>query len=76
VCNFQGVTEDEVVVADDSANDIEMVHTHPRAILLRNFDDELDSLPELVQAYFASSEYFRGVIEGIDHFCSRTAVPK
>jgi len=74
VCNLYGLTEDRVFVADDSANDIES--THPRAIFVRNFDDELDSLPELVQAYFASPEYARGVIEGITHFCSRTAVPE
>jgi sucrose-phosphate synthase len=75
VCNLYGLTEDQVFVADDSANDIEMLRTHPRAIFVRNFDDELDSLPELVQAYFASPEYAQGVFEGIDHFCSRTAVP-
>jgi sucrose-phosphate synthase len=76
VCNCYGLTEDQVFVADDTANDIEMLRTHPRAIFVRNLDDELDSLPELVQAHFASLEYARGVIEGIDHFCSRTAVPE
>jgi len=75
VCNCYGLTEDEVFVADDS-KDIEMLRTHPRAIFVRNVDDELDGRPELVQACFASAEYPRGVIEGIDHFCSRTAVPE
>jgi hydroxymethylpyrimidine pyrophosphatase-like HAD family hydrolase len=76
VCNLYGLTEDLVFLADDSANDIEMLSTHPRAIFVRNFDDELDGLPEVVQAYFASPEYARGFIEGIDHFCSRTAEPE
>lgn len=76
VCNLYGLTEDQVFVADDSANDIEMLRTHSRAIFVRTFDDELDSQPELVHAHFASPEYARGVIEGIDHFCCRTAVPE
>jgi sucrose-phosphate synthase len=76
VCNCYGLTEDQVFVANDTANDIEMLRTHPRAIFVRNFDDELDGLPEIVQAYSVSPEYARGVIEGIDHFCCRTAVPE
>ena len=76
VCNCYGLTEDQVFVAYDTANDIEMLRTHPRAILVRNFDDELDGLPEIVQAYSVSPEYARGVIEVIDNLCRRTAVPE
>ena len=36
--------------------------------------DDGQPLPEIVQAYSVSPEYARGVSEGIDHFCSRTAV--
>jgi hypothetical protein len=49
VCNLDGLTEDKVFVADDSADDVETLRAYPR--------------------------HARGVIEGIDHFCSRTAVP-
>ena len=75
VCNCYGLT-DQVFVAYEAANDIEMLRTHPRAIFVRNFDDRLDGLPEIVQAYSVSPEYARGVIEGIDHLCRRTAVPE
>jgi hypothetical protein len=76
VCNCYGLTEDQVLVAYDTANGIEMLRTHPRAIFVRNFDNEPDGLPEIVQAHSVSPEYARRVIEGIDRFCSRTAVPE
>ncbi len=47
VCNCYDLTEDQVFVAYDTANDIEMLRTPPRAIFVRNFDDELDGLPEI-----------------------------
>jgi hydroxymethylpyrimidine pyrophosphatase-like HAD family hydrolase len=47
VCNCCDLTEDQVFVAYDTANDIEMIRTPPRAIFVRNFDDELDGLPEI-----------------------------
>jgi hypothetical protein len=76
VCHCRGLTEVQVFVAYDTADDIEMPRTHRRAIFVRNFDDERDGLPEFVQAYFASREYAWGVIQGVDHFCSGTAVPE
>jgi Sucrose-6F-phosphate phosphohydrolase len=75
VCNCYSLTEDQLFVADNVANNIDMLRTHPRVVFVRNFDKELDNLLELVQAYFAFPEYARGVIEGIDHFGSCTAVP-
>ena len=47
VCNCYDQTEDQVFVAYDTANDIEMLRTPPRAIFVRNLDDELDGLPEI-----------------------------
>ena len=46
VCNCYGLT-DQVFVAYEAANDIEMLRTPTRAIFVRNFDDELDNLPEI-----------------------------
>ena len=47
VHNCYDLTEDQVFVAYDTADDIEMLRTPTRAIFVRNFDDELDSLPEI-----------------------------
>ena len=47
VHNCYDLTEDQVFVAYDTADDVEMLRTPTRAIFVRNFDDELDSLPEI-----------------------------
>ena len=47
VCNCYDLSEDQVFVAYDTANDIEMLRTPPRAVFVRNFEGELDSLSEI-----------------------------
>jgi sucrose-phosphate synthase len=69
-----GLGEHQVYVAGDSANDIEMFSALPQAIVVKNFSDDLANLSELQHAYFASTSHAAGIIEGVDHFRSRTAV--
>jgi len=64
-----------VCSADDSANDIEMLRTHPTAVLAWHVDVELDTPRHLVQASLASSDSAAGVVEDIDRFFPRTVVP-
>ena len=47
VCNCYDLTEDQVFVAYDTADNIEMLRTPPRAVFVRNVDGELDGLPEI-----------------------------
>jgi sucrose-phosphate synthase len=75
VRNRYGLSEEQVFVAGDSANDTDMLRALPQAIIVQNFSDDLANLPELQHAYFASKPYASGIIEGVDHFRIRTTVP-
>ena len=73
VRNLYGLSENQVFVAGDSGNDIEMLRTMPQAIIVQNFSDDLASLPDLSHGYFASTAFALGIIEGVDHFRKRLA---
>ncbi|BBY81024.1 sucrose-phosphate synthase [Mycolicibacterium pulveris] len=70
-----GLSEDQVFVSGDSANDTEMLRTLPQAIVVQNFTDDMANLPELAHAYFASTGYAAGIIEGVEHFKNRAVTP-
>src|SRR5262245_60472373 len=76
VCNWYGLSEDQVFQAGDTANDIEMLRIYPRAVCVRSFDDEVHGLPEIAHAGAVSQDLARCVREGIDHFFSSRAVPE
>jgi sucrose-phosphate synthase len=63
-----GLSPDKVVVAGDSGNDVEMLRSVPRSIIVANYSDDLASRPDLAHSYVARNGYARGVIEGVDHF--------
>ena len=63
-----GLSQDRVVVAGDSGNDVEMLRSVPRSIIVANYSDGLASRPDLAHSYVAQHGYARGVIEGVDHF--------
>ncbi|MGE2726275.1 HAD-IIB family hydrolase [Mycolicibacterium pulveris] len=70
-----GLSEEQVFVSGDSANDTEMLRMTPQAIIVENFTDDLANLPELAHAHFASAAYAAGIIEGVDRFKRRAAEP-
>lgn len=63
-----GFARDQVIVAGDSGNDVEMLRAVPQAIIVANYTDGLAHRPDLAHTYVASSSFARGVIEGVDHF--------
>lgn len=69
-----GLTEEQVFVSGDSGNDTEMLRGSPQAIIVHNFSDDLDAVPELQHAYFASKSHADAIVEGIEHFRSRATV--
>ena len=68
-----GLARDRVMVAGDSGNDVEMLRSVPRAIIVANYSDDLASRPDLAHSYVAKHGYARGVIEGVDHFLKLNA---
>ncbi|MCQ8279592.1 HAD-IIB family hydrolase [Acetobacteraceae bacterium KSS8] len=63
-----GLGWDDVVVAGDSANDVEMLRSVPQAVLVANHADGLRHLPDLSHSYLARTRFARGVMEGVEHF--------
>ncbi len=68
VSQFLGLGRDDVVVAGDSANDVEMLRSAPQAVLVANHADGLGDLPDLSHSYIARRRFARGVMEGVEHF--------
>lgn len=56
------------LVAGDSGNDSEMLTGDTLGVVVGNHSGELEELRGRDRIYFASGEYARGVIEGIDHY--------
>jgi len=63
-----GLSEDDVFVAGDSGNDVEMLRAGRQAIIVANFSDDLASHTALKHSYVARATHARGVIEGVAHF--------
>lgn len=64
---------DSVVVAGDSASDVEMLRSAPQAVLVANHADELATLPDLSHSYIARRRFAGGVMEGVEHFTALRA---
>ncbi len=76
VANTLGLAMDQVMVAGDSGNDIDMLQDCPNAILVANCEAELRVLGESGSAYFAQGEHAAGVLEGVlVHLRNMNAVP-
>lgn len=59
---------DQVIVAGDSGNDVEMLRACPHAIIVGNYSDGLADRPELAHSYVAKRGYAFGIMEGVAHF--------
>lgn len=57
-----------VIVAGDSGNDREMLRSSAQGIIVANFCDDLDRLPDLAHCHVAERPYAWGVMEGVAHF--------
>ncbi|MEP9401741.1 HAD-IIB family hydrolase [Sphingomonas sp. VNH70] len=63
-----GLRRDQVIVAGDSGNDVEMLRACARAIIVGNYSDGLAERPDLAHSYVARRGYAFGIMEGVAHF--------
>ncbi len=56
------------LVAGNSGNDIEMLTGNTLAVVVGNYDPELEQLRDHPRVYFAEGCHARGIIEGIQHY--------
>jgi sucrose-phosphate synthase len=63
-----GIPMQRCLVAGDSGNDEEMLSGNTPAIVVGNYDPELEKLRENPDIYFAEGHYSWGIIEGIEHY--------
>ncbi len=68
LCARWGFPLENLIVAGDSGNDLDMVGNAPRAIIVGNHSDELDTLRGRPGAYFSVGHAALGIGEGIRHF--------
>ena len=59
---------DQVIVAGDSGNDVEMLRACAHAIIVGNYSDGLAQRPDLAHSYVARRGYAFGIMEGVAHF--------
>lgn len=59
---------DQVIVAGDSGNDVEMLRACAHAIIVGNYSDGLAQRPDLAHSYVAQRGYAFGIMEGVAHF--------
>ncbi|GGE75349.1 HAD-IIB family hydrolase [Sphingomonas prati] len=63
-----GMARDQVMVAGDSGNDVEMLRSVRHSIIVANHSDGLDQDPTLAHSFVSSYGHAGGIIEGVDHF--------
>ena len=63
-----GMRRDQVIVAGDSGNDVEMLRACAHAIIVGNYSDGLAQRPDLAHSYVAQRGYAFGIMEGVAHF--------
>lgn len=59
---------ERVYAAGDSGNDIQMLETVGRAIIVANHSDELAGIRDGANIYVAKQQFAAGVVEGIERF--------
>jgi len=59
---------ENILVAGDSGNDLEMLKGDLLAVVVANHSSELEPLKGLNRIYFAKRNYAGGIIEGIKHY--------
>lgn len=63
-----GITPEQMLVAGNSGNDIEMLRGDTYGVVVGNYSRELQSLHDEPRIHFASACYADGILEGIDHY--------
>ena len=59
---------EHILVAGDSGNDEEMMVGNNPAVVVGNYDPELEHLRGIPGIYFAEGHYAKGIIEAIEYF--------
>ena len=59
---------DNILVAGDSGNDIEMLKGELLGVVVANYSKELEVLRRQKRIYFAKKKYAAGIIDGIEHY--------
>ncbi len=70
-----GISLENVLVAGDSGNDLDMMVGRTMGVVVGNHDKELEKLRNLERVYFADSNYANGILEAIEHFDFYGAIP-
>ncbi|MGD0566730.1 MAG: HAD-IIB family hydrolase, partial [Candidatus Goldiibacteriota bacterium] len=63
-----GITEDDVVVAGDSGNDVDMFSSFTKGIIVGNAREEMTAVLKDSGHYRAKAHYASGVLEGLIHY--------
>ena len=63
-----GIPVEHILACGDSGNDVEMLSGETLGVVVGNHEPELEPLRGREGIYFASGEYARGIIEGIEHY--------
>lgn len=63
-----GIPIEQVAVAGDSGDDIDMIRGRMLGIVVGNHDPEMEVLRSRKRVYFARAEHARGVLEGLEHY--------
>jgi sucrose-phosphate synthase len=59
---------ENILVAGDSGNDIEMLKGELLGVVVANYSNELEVLRGQKRIYFAKRKYAAGIIDGIEHY--------
>jgi sucrose-phosphate synthase len=59
---------ENILVAGDSGNDIEMLKGELLGVVVANYSKELEVLRRQKRIYFAKRKYAAGIIDGIEHY--------
>ncbi len=76
--NKWNIPLEHMLVAGESGNDIEMLTGNTLAVVVGNYDPELEQLRGEPRIYFAEGRHAAGVLEGIEHynFLGKIRVPE
>ena len=59
---------ENILVAGDSGNDLEMLKGDLLGVVVANYTSELESLKGQNRIYFANRKYAGGIVDGIEHY--------
>lgn len=62
------ISNDNIIVCGDSGNDLDMLDSEFKSIIVANHSEELSFLREKENCYFTSKDTAEGVVEGLKHW--------